>query len=144
MNKDFISNLNKIPSSIRNVRLAYLLANKLTEAENNGAKLKIVCPIEINEIAGVRESDLIYILNELITNAIKHSECQNNNEIYILLDSNSKLTRIVVENTIKNTTDTEKIGGYGLKQVRKLIPNNIYFKTTTEESIFRAELVIDK
>jgi len=83
LNKDFISNLNKIPLSVRNVRLAYLLANKITEAESKGIKLKIVCPAEINGITGIRESDLIYILNELITNAIKHSGCKSDNEIYI-------------------------------------------------------------
>ncbi len=144
LNKDFISNLNKIPLSVRNVRLAYLLANKITEAESKGIKLKIVCPAEINGITGIRESDLIYILNELITNAIKHSGCKSDNEIYILIDNNSKSTRVILENVIINTNEdnTRKIGGYGLKQIRKLLPNNVYFKTSAEENLFRAELVI--
>lgn len=145
INKGFIERMKNIPTNIKNNKLFYLIAMKSGEAHDKGVALKVVIPYEINEITGVNEDTYVYIVNELLSNAIEHSEGAKTREVFIKVENLNDCIKTVVENSvgIKQEGDKKVGRGNGLKQISKMLNNNSYFKVSYNE-MFTAELIVTK
>lgn len=154
IDKGFVKQIQNMPTNIKNNKLFYLVAVKINEAQEHGVSLKVLIPYEINDIKGIREDDLIYVINELLSNAIEHSEKSEEKEAYLRIENINDRTNVIIENSISQedkenkvsilTNKSKRVGrGNGLKQVKKLIGDNTYLKISILDR-FIAELSIDK
>lgn len=150
INEGFITRIKNMPTNIKNNKLFYLIAMKSGEAHDKGIALRVAIPYEITDIKGINEDDYVYIVNELISNAIEHSEEATDREVFIKIENFQDRMVTIIENSIANKKDglgelkvKNTARGKGLKQISKMLNDNCYFKISLSNK-FRAELIIYK
>lgn len=151
LDKGIVERIKSMPTNIKNSKLFYIIAVKLTEANDKGISFKLRIPYDIDEIKGIREDDLVYIVNELMSNAIENASKSSEKEVDMKIEALLDRLKLTIENTIDETSKAEgikvlsksrKVGrGHGLKQINKMIKDNTYFKISVTDR-FKAELVI--
>ena len=154
LNQSFVGRIKNVPVNIENSKLLYLVSIKTGEAYDKGITVKTLVPFEIKDIKGINEDDFIYVLNELMSNAIEHAGESMEKEVTVRIENLPDRLKVVVENSINKSVSENKYNilngeakkdgrGYGLKQVQKLIGENAYFKMGISDR-FIAELVLKK
>lgn len=141
--EEMLDNGGSIPLTIKNSKLFYLLALKVREGHEKGVRVRVLVPNEFDAMNGIKEDDFIYIINELMSNAIENAARAKDKLVYLRLD-NGEEVKLTVENTVSDEVLGDKLKvlngekhkrgrGQGLNMVRSMISESCYFKTSIED-----------